>query len=161
LSDSNSDQFTVETFFRPNSVAAGTRSLVGQYKSTGSQLAWALRQSANAVTFSMSTSGSGATTTLSYTVSGDALVAGTWYHVAVDKDATGKVRLYLDGVMKASSTPANSNIFNSTAVLTIGADDGGSNAYNGWLDEIRITKGVARYGSDTSFTPPTAAFPRS
>jgi hypothetical protein len=32
---------------------------------------------------------------------------------------------------------------------------------NGWLDEIRITKGVARYASDSGYTVPTAAFPRS
>ncbi len=31
----------------------------------------------------------------------------------------------------------------------------------GWLDELRITKGVARYASDGGFTVPTAAFPRS
>ncbi|TIQ46361.1 MAG: hypothetical protein E5X49_02025 [Mesorhizobium sp.] len=29
-----------------------------------------------------------------------------------------------------------------------------------WLDELRITKGVARYASDAGFTAPTAAYPR-
>ena len=35
------------------------------------------------------------------------------------------------------------------------------NPLTGWIDELRITKGVARYDSDSGFTVPTAAFPRS
>lgn len=31
---------------------------------------------------------------------------------------------------------------------------------NGWLDEVRITKGVARYSLDSGFAVPTAAYPR-
>jgi hypothetical protein len=30
----------------------------------------------------------------------------------------------------------------------------------GWVDEVRITKGIARYQTDAGFTPPTRAFPR-
>lgn len=30
---------------------------------------------------------------------------------------------------------------------------------NGWLDEVRITKGVALYASDSGFAVPTAALP--
>lgn len=31
---------------------------------------------------------------------------------------------------------------------------------NGWLNEVRITKGVARYSLDSGFAVPTAAYPR-
>jgi hypothetical protein len=64
--------------------------------------------------------------------------------------------------MRASSTPANSAIADDTQGLGIGAQNaGGTVDMNGWLDEVRITKGVARYATDTSFSVPTAAFPRS
>jgi hypothetical protein len=87
------------------------------------------------------------------------LVANTWYHFAVDFDSS-KYRLYLNGVMDGSfSTPRT--LFSSTAPLTMGTSFGGGNAFGGWLDEMRITKGVARYASDAGFTVPTAAFPRS
>ncbi|TIL80512.1 MAG: LamG domain-containing protein, partial [Mesorhizobium sp.] len=63
--------------------------------------------------------------------------------------------------MKGSATPANSNTFNAATVLAIGSTSAGARSFNGWIDELRITKGVARYASDGGFTPPTAAFPRS
>lgn len=80
----------------------------------------------------------------------------TWYHVAVDRDGTN-LRLYVDGVVKG--TVANSTtITNSAAILMIG-NDGANRNHPGFLDEMRITKGVARYAG--AFTPPTAAFPDS
>jgi hypothetical protein len=62
--------------------------------------------------------------------------------------------VYLDGVLEISQTY-------TTAItptgLTIGMySDGVSSPFNGYIDELRITKGVARYTSD--FTPPTAEF---
>ncbi|QKC83613.1 LamG-like jellyroll fold domain-containing protein [Mesorhizobium sp. NZP2077] len=68
--------------------------------------------------------------------------------------------MYLNGTMVASSTHRTINP--SGAVLSIGADGNTSGFnFNGWIDEVRITKGVARYASDSGFTAPTAAFPRS
>ena len=76
------------------------------------------------------------------------MIGDTWYHIAVDKDSTGKVRIYVDGVMKASDTPANSVIVSTRSLTTItvggaGADD--QNPFKGNIDEVRITT-VSRYG---------------
>jgi hypothetical protein len=49
------------------------------------------------------------------------MTTGQWYHVAVDHDATGKVRVYIDGVMRASSAPTNSAIGDYAGALGIGA----------------------------------------
>lgn len=69
--------------------------------------------------------------------------------------------MYLNGVIVASST-THRTINPSGAVLSIGGDGNTTNFnFNGWIDEVRITKGVARYASDAGFTVPTAAFPRS
>ena len=67
--------------------------------------------------------------------------------------------LYIDGTSVAAATTAFS--FASVAKnLTIGNDlTFGPRFYNGHIDDLRITKGVARYTAN--FTPPTAAFPDS
>lgn len=64
-----------------------------------------------------------------------------------------------DGVWMATAT--NSGTMSSTdKALTIGNSGGGGDTFGGYIDEVRITKGVARY-STSNFTPPTAAFPDS
>ena len=89
-------------------------------------------------------------------------VLGQWYHVAVSRSNTA-TRVFVDGVIIHTTTEAPRTMNTSSASLAIGAvSPSGSFPtydYNGQIDELRITKGVARYSAN--FTPPTAAFPRS
>ena len=78
----------------------------------------------------------------------------TWYHHAVVRDS-GTVTLYRDGVSVGSAS--NSTDLNDTSAIDIG--NGGGYGFNGYLDELRLTIGVARYTG--AFTPPTEAFPDS
>jgi hypothetical protein len=82
----------------------------------------------------------------------------TWYHFAVTR-SSGAVRLFLNGV--ASSATTNTiNLSDTTRVPTIGRyTHSATQQYVGHLDEIRYTKGVARYVSD--FTPSAAEFVES
>lgn len=80
----------------------------------------------------------------------------TQYHVAVDHDTSDVLRIYIDGVVHASAT-VSAAFFDAPALLRIGNNAWNGNAfYPGYIDELRITKGVARYAG--AFTPPTAAF---
>ena len=84
-----------------------------------------------------------------------ALNANQWYHVAMVKADT-TWNLYLDGTLY--SGPFTSNSHNSNTVdLRIGVDApwGVNRWYNGYMDELRISKS-ARWGSN--FTPPTSAY---
>jgi hypothetical protein len=78
-----------------------------------------------------------------------------WSHVALSR-ASGTTRMYVDGSQVAST----SSSYNDTAAGgAIGAFcDGGSYSIDGYIDEVRVTRGVARY-SDSTLTVPTAAFP--
>jgi hypothetical protein len=101
----------------------------------------------NKLQFSYTTSNLTGTTTLA---------TGTWYYFAVVRSgsATGNLKLYLNGSVEATSGGAVTDNFNQTNTLYVGADRIGGSALNGYLQDIRITKGVGR-----TITTPTAAFP--
>jgi len=85
------------------------------------------------------------------------LATGTWYYFAIVRSgsATGNLKLYLNGSLEATSGGAVTDNFNQTSILYVGADRIGTSALNGYLQDIRITKGVGR----TITASPTAAFP--
>ena len=83
------------------------------------------------------------------------LASGTWYYFAVVRSgsATGNLKLYLNGTVDATSGSAVTDNFNQTSILYVGADRIGTSPLNGYLQDVRITKGVAR-----TITTPTTAF---
>ena len=149
-----SGPFTVETWGYVMSTPTGaSRVIVGNILGS-TNLGWnfALTTSGSNLTFNYSTTG-----TDSLTVSGVYTPAqNTWVHYAVDRDASNVVRVYADGVVIASAT-VSATLFASTAGWFIGNDGNNTRNFPGRLDEMRITKGVARYAGP--FTPPTAEFP--
>jgi hypothetical protein len=80
--------------------------------------------------------------------------ATTWYHVAFVR-SSGTLSLYINGTSAASAS--NSTDWATPAYARIAANNSGASAFNGYLDDFRLTKGYARYTSN--FTAPTAAFP--
>lgn len=90
---------------------------------------------------------------------------GKWYHVAVQR-ASGETVMFVDGV-PLNAPAANAHSFHDNASLFVvgGLQNGTSTlivnySVNGYLEEVRVTKGVARY-NQTGFAVPTDAFPRS
>jgi hypothetical protein len=82
------------------------------------------------------------------------IAADTWYHVAASRQGT-TLRVFLDGVLVNTSTNSNNMTFGRLRVGSNGPSTG--EFFQGWIDELRITKSVARYTAN--FTPPTAPFP--
>jgi hypothetical protein len=136
--------FTVEGWVYRN--ASGTYGLVG--KGTGTT-GWLVSLNAsNQIVFTFDTS----TITSVGTVA-----ATTWTHIAVVREGTGanQTKIYISGTNDGTGTVSNN--FNQTNPIYVGADRTGGSAANAYLQDLRITKGVARYTSN--FTPPTAPFP--
>lgn len=155
-------QFTAEAWVRWNSVPTGSNAgdhICGVW--IANFLSWSLGRgdsSADELRFICSSDGINVAATV--TTSGAGLTTGVWYHIAVDRDAGSKLRIYVDGVMRGSGT-VTTDFRNSTGRFTVGGEDNlGNRALNGWIDEMRITKGVARYASDGGFTVPDAPFLR-
>ena len=85
--------------------------------------------------------------------------ANTWYHVALIRGWGGDANSWaitVNGSPIATATNAN-EVTDYAAPLQIAADVGNNNLYlNGWIDEFRVSKGVACWASN--FTPPTAPY---
>jgi len=86
---------------------------------------------------------------------------GTWYHIALERSGT-TLKVYIDGTsvisvsasttaLQASEDPFRVGVFNDASTGSPSLDW----YFNGHIDDLRITKGLARYG--TNFTPPTSA----
>jgi len=93
-------------------------------------------------------------------ITGASLSTGQWYHIAVCR-GSGSTRLFVNGT-QSGSTYSDTNNYGATAPLGIGTYWSAGSPFttstlNGFIDDLRITKGVARYTAN--FTPPTAAFP--
>jgi hypothetical protein len=91
-----------------------------------------------------------------FIVQGGSLSSNTFYHIAVTR-ASGLVRAFANGSQVGTTASNTQNFTRNT--LAVGANVGGTETLNGYIDDLRITKGVARYTSN--FTPPTAPFPNS
>jgi hypothetical protein len=82
-----------------------------------------------------------------------ALTANTWQHIAVSKN--GSVATYYIGGTAASAYTLTSHA--SANNCRIGARNDAAAGFNGYIDELRITKGISRYNA--TFTPSGAPFP--
>lgn len=83
-----------------------------------------------------------------------AIKLNTWQHVAVARK-DGVTKLFIDGALMSNAADTN-NYPNVAAPLRIGAQNTDIMWFDGYLDEVRISKGAARWTSD--FTPLTSQY---
>ena len=76
-----------------------------------------------------------------------------WHHLAVVRESDVWT-IYIDGAVYATGTLAGYSI--SKTDVYIGQNSTGGERFKGYIDDIRITKGVARYTAP--FTAPTTSF---
>jgi len=82
--------------------------------------------------------------------------ADTWQHWAVTKEGN-TLRAFIAGTLVFSATDARA--YSNNTACYIGTNYLGSQLYPGYLDDVRVTIGTARYTA--GFTPPTTQFPDS
>lgn len=87
---------------------------------------------------------------------GSTVPLGQWSHVAFVRSG-GTAYAFINGVAQWSAAYTANHAEN---IGLVGCNpDKASGFFNGYIDDLRVTKGVARYVAN--FTPPTAAFPNS
>jgi hypothetical protein len=135
--------FTLEMWIYPTS-ASGYQLIYSQFLSGNSgnfQLLW--NDTASKFTVN---DGSGVFLTSSSTYSTNA-----WYYLTIVRSGS-TFTMYVNGVSAASGTNSYSILQSASYIGTRSVSDG---YFNGYIDDFRITKGIARY--TTTFTPPTQA----
>lgn len=140
--------FTIDFWIRIDS-SPGLNSIIHQCESSSSKLAFMIYISdTDSVRFLYSQDGS---TPLELQT--PPIIHGQWYHVAVVQTETD-IKMFLNGTLLA--TQVNTGLYNSDVDIEIGAHTLGGYSFNGYLDEIRISKGIARWTD--SFTPPSEEY---
>jgi hypothetical protein len=98
---------------------------------------------------------SGAGGPISFTAS--TLLNSTWNHYAITRSGTS-LKAFVNGTQVGSTATNSVNInLAATTQSWIGSISASAGNLNGYIDDLRITKGFARYTSN--FTAPTTAFP--
>jgi hypothetical protein len=97
-----------------------------------------------------SSNGTAVTNTVSQNITTPTL--NQWYHWAWTLNGT-VVTFFIGGVVSTTGADVT-KWFSGTGTLAIGASPTGANGVNGYLDAIRLTKGVCRY--TVAFTPDTS-----
>jgi len=137
VSDNNfgwgTGDFTIEGWFYKN--AASQMVLFDQRTSSTSQLSVYVESNA-AGNLRLFVNGSYVLT------SSNAMTTGVWTHIAITR-ASGTTRFFINGTV-STNTYADTNDYGTTKPLVIGATWNGSTAFNGWIDEFRISNS-ARY----------------
>jgi hypothetical protein len=82
-------------------------------------------------------------------------VVNTWYHVAYSRSGTS-LRVFVNGTQVGSTATNSISYGTNGTTAVIGGSTTGDRLMTGYIDDLRITNGFARYTAN--FTPPTSAF---
>ncbi|MDE3021612.1 MAG: hypothetical protein KGI54_07100 [Pseudomonadota bacterium] len=144
----NSD-FTIEGFYYFTTVSSYQVLYLSHFSNGNMSLRLQLNSGQLQLQYNQSSTAATTSTTVT---------ANTWHFLAATRSGSN-IYLFIDGVLSATGTLA------SITAGTVDAIELGQNIQNtswflyGYVNEYRVTKGVARYTS--SFTPPTAPFPNA
>lgn len=149
--------FTIDCWVRFKDLTATEQIIASKWETSGDERGWKFSRNGGNLQFSYSTDGTVGTIV-------DITGAFSWavdtnYHVAVTRDSSDDIRLFVNGTQVGVTTAAAVTIYDGTAMLRLGAirDSGGDDLpLYGYLDEVRILLGSAAWTA--GFSVPTSAY---
>lgn len=149
---SNSNAWTIDLRVRFNGDPLATVvDFVGQHQDANNY--WAFLYNSNTLQLLVNSGGS---TIINVSRTWNPASA-TWYHLALVKDGTTGYTFYADGTNLGAALTDTSTLPDYTGSLYVGGNAVSNVWYlAGWIDELRISKGIARWTAD--FTPPSAEY---
>jgi hypothetical protein len=158
--------FTIDFWFYANTHAEGKEhNFCGQWEDGANSKVWYFRTYAylGSQYWSFFAGTSNVSFQADYTYQGTLLSPSTWYHVALVRNLD-VLKLYVNGVYMAWTTIGTSiggnSLIDYTSPLYVGARSSVLSTdlgVNGYIDDFRISKGIARWTSN--FTPATSELP--
>lgn len=150
-----SGNFTIEFWIKTNN-STQYATLISNTPSTFATSDWSLlmnnaSSSAGDIAFYVADY---STATPLLSTSGSLINDNNWHHVAVVRNGSTWT-CYVNGTSQATGT-SSATIASSTNPVHIGHDPYYTRTFTGYMDDFRVTKGIARY--TTNFTPPAIAF---
>jgi hypothetical protein len=146
-----SGDFTIDWWMRPSGLG-GSQTIITKRAGLADSGSFHVFASGASVLFYASSSGSGSWEVASGVALGT-IADNTWSHHEVVRSGNN-FYCFKDGVQTGSTSSALTLVDEAHPVL-IGGEAAGQ-YYNGCIDELRISKGIARHTS--AFSPPTAAY---
>jgi hypothetical protein len=158
LYDFGTGNFTIEGWVYVTSLSGSAQeTFVGRGVAGGASFHIALTTAGNWVYY---LSSNNTTWNIASAVSIGSYSLNNWQHIALVRNGT-TFTPYLNGVAGTTSTSSSAIYWSSASAavncITVGATETGTQPLFGYIDDLRITRGVARYTAN--FTAPTAAFP--
>jgi hypothetical protein len=151
-----SSDFTVDAWFRCTATSGSAEAIIAKATDTFAA-GWIIRRNTDntIVVYAKESAASGGVFLQGTTQFTDVTNTG-WHHVALTRSGN-TWRLFIDGVIEDSKTESFS-IADNAAVLAVGTwgTTGGADPWNGHIDEVRVSVGVARWTAN--FTPPTSPY---
>lgn len=154
----SSGDFTIELIYR-NTAAPQEFARLFQTRDgdTFAGISIVASGSGGVLQFQLYMSGNGTTFSIANGVGVTGYLINTTYHIALTRSGND-FKFFINGAIAAAFTINSTIWYELTDRTTIGGNTTStSRSVSGLIDEVRITKGVARYTA--AFTPPTLEFP--
>jgi hypothetical protein len=149
--------FTVEAHIRPTGAQTGR--ILNAQNSTTTNAVFSFRvDSTGALNATLRNSGGTGLMSLTTATGLIAMNDTVWYHVAVTRDGSGRVDIWIDGTSVSNTTSTTSPDLAGNTYM-VGSQYASAEWFKGYIDNLRLTEGVCRYTA--TFTPPAAAYPHS
>ena len=148
--------FTIEMWLYPTAVGQANNTQIFMQGSPAGFSPIVIVQTSGTYSLALYSSANGSSWGLASGASIGTATANAWNHIAVCRYGTN-VYCFLNGVLQSTTSFSTTALMTTTSNLSIGSSNGYASTYfTGYIDDFRITKGIARYTSN--FTPPTSAF---
>ena len=147
--DLGSSNFTIEGFVYVTATSGSLQTLIAKGTGNNNQASYHIALTTGG-TWVYYLSGNGSTWSIASAITIGTNALNTWQHIALVRNGS-TFTPYLNGVA-GTPTTSSTALFDSNKIFSVGADDPGNQLLFGYIQDLRIYKGVAKYTAN--FTPP-------